>query len=87
MMDGKMLLMINYDDDDDFSSFYIFDLRIKSFYLQKLYANALKYFDTIPTFYKIAQLTVVEVKKHFVDHGTTASKLHNFITMVLSLSL
>ena len=84
--DGWKHVIDDYDDDDDFSSFYIFDLRIKSFYLQKLYANALKYFDTIPTFYKIAQLTVVGVKKHFVDHGTTASKLH-IITSAKTLLL
>ena len=68
--------MKDYDDNDDFSAFAVFDLRIKSFYLQNLYIKAAQYYDNIKNFKDIAALALVETNKQLHVLGTKKTDLH-----------
>ena len=66
---GWTALINNYDhDEDEFSPFAVYDLRLKAYYLQKLYQMSLKYYDTISDFDNIAKLALAEANYHLGTH-------------------
>ena len=74
---GWTRIIQDYDPDvDEFSPFAIFDLRIKAFYLQKLYKYALMYYDSINCFKDIAALALLECNRQYEVHNSEDAALH-----------
>ena len=65
----------NYDETDDFSQFAVFDIRIKSFYLQNLFIKTLEHYDTTYDFKDIAAMSLSETNIHLNVHGTDRTNL------------
>ena len=74
--DGWKAIIHQYDNDDQFSPFAVFDLRIKAFYMQHLYIKAQEYYDTIGNFNDIASLAILEANKNLSVFGTERANLH-----------
>ena len=77
---GWTTLINNYSDEDEFSPFSIYDLRLKAYYLQKLFQMSLKYYDTISDFNNIAKLALTEANYHLGTHYCTEDTHMHIIT-------
>ena len=74
-VNGWKTIIDNFDESDKFSDFSIFDLRLKAFYLEKLYTMSLKHFDTITNYNDIASLAILQANTllgydvHYNNHA------------------
>ena len=75
-------IIFDYDNKDEFSSFTVFDLRIKAFYLERLYIMASPHGN----FKNIAALALVKANKDLNVLGTDAANHHiitNYHTLLI----
>ena len=72
---GWKLIVDNYDPQDTFTDYSIFDIPLKAFYLQKLYSMSLKHYDHMSNFNGIAQIALVEANQHLGVTGSESGEL------------
>ena len=62
---GWKTMIQNYEKTDKFTEFDIFNIRIKAFYLQRLYQKALDHYNTISDFNTIARMALLQANEDF----------------------
>ena len=67
----------DYDAQDQFTPYSIFDLRVKCFYLHKLYCMAKHYYNTINNFKDIAKLALLQAHTNLVSSHSPSSTPHH----------